>query len=278
MPDQNLYAFVAGPNGFTLFANGKNYTVNKDNPNYASALDAVRAKDWDEVERLLNITQTVTNWLNGEQGFEVSGGLVKLDGEAFSEAVSEKVLRMISENFDANPMLRFLRKVRSNPSYSAQAELLLFCVANGFAITDDGDIIAYKKVRDDFKDMYTGTFDNSVGRTVAMPRHQVDDRRDVTCSRGLHFAAYDYACNSYYGGQGKIVAVKVNPADVVSIPSDYRNQKGRCSKYTVVAEMPQRQPLPQREVYAASDVGRDSWFDPDEDDIDDEFLEDAEQL
>ena len=28
--------------------------------------------------------------------------------------------------------------------------------------------------------------------------------------------------------------LKINPADVVSVPTDYNNSKGRCCKYTVV--------------------------------------------
>ena len=30
--------------------------------------------------------------------------------------------------------------------------------------------------------------------------------------------------------------VKIDPADVVSIPVDYNNSKGRCCKYEVIAE------------------------------------------
>jgi len=33
------------------------------------------------------------------------------------------------------------------------------------------------------------------------------------------------------------VIVKIDPADVVSIPSDYNNQKGRCCKYMVIREV-----------------------------------------
>jgi hypothetical protein len=31
--------------------------------------------------------------------------------------------------------------------------------------------------------------------------------------------------------------LKINPADVVSIPADYNGAKGRCCKYTVVAQV-----------------------------------------
>ena len=45
---------------------------------------------------------------------------------------------------------------------------------------------------------------------------------------------------SHYGSNGsgdKIVLVKINPADVVSIPDDYGFAKGRCCRYEVVADI-----------------------------------------
>ena len=41
------------------------------------------------------------------------------------------------------------------------------------------------------------------------------------------------------GGSGdRMVAVKINPADVVSVPSDYGNQKLRTCRYEVMFEVP----------------------------------------
>jgi hypothetical protein len=52
--------------------------------------------------------------------------------------------------------------------------------------------------------------------------------------------------------------VKINPADVVSIPSDYNNAKGRTWKYEVVGEVTDkewRDILAQRDYTNASVVG-----------------------
>jgi hypothetical protein len=68
-----------------------------------------------------------------------------------------------------------------------------------------------------------------------MPRNQVDEDKDRTCSHGLHFCAQSYL-SQYHGGNGKVVIVKINPADVCAIPSDYANAKGRCSKYLVFSD------------------------------------------
>lgn len=266
-------AHILGEQGLTLFLNDQNYAIAKDHPNYQKVLDALKAKDWAEVIRLVDITKTIADWLK-EPGFTIDGGLIALDGEAFTEAVSTKVLRMVREGMDADPILKFLRKVRLNPSFSAQNELLMFCTANGFAITTEGDIIAYKKVRPDYKDVHSGTFDNSVGQVVSMPRHQVDDRRDVTCSRGLHFAAYNYAKGF---SNGHLMAIKVSPTDVVSIPSDYGNEKGRCCKYEVIAEIPDGAPLPKREVYDTNDLfGTGAWEPEDDFDVDEEEEDDLD--
>ena len=49
-----------------------------------------------------------------------------------------------------------------------------------------------KKIRSNFRDIYTNKMDNSVGEVVKMPRKLVNDNRHETCSAGLHFCSYDY--------------------------------------------------------------------------------------
>jgi hypothetical protein len=66
-----------------------------------------------------------------------------------------------------------------------------------------------------------------------MPRNMVNDNPNKTCSVGLHFASLEYI-RGFHGGN-PIVLVEIDPADVVSIPVDYNNQKGRCCKYKVIA-------------------------------------------
>jgi len=79
-----------------------------------------------------------------------------------------------------------------------------------------------------------------------MDRGSVDDDRNRTCSNGLHFAAHSYA-KMFGGGRGHMMVVEVDPADVVAIPNDYANQKGRAWKLSVIAEITEE--LPKREVY-----------------------------
>jgi hypothetical protein len=113
---------------------------------------------------------------------------------------------------------------------------MLFLEVNDMPITPDGHFLTYKAVTSDYKDFHTGKFDNSIGAKPEMPRHEVDDNRAITCSRGLHAANKDYA--SSFGGTGHLMVCKVNPKDVVSIPNDYNNAKMRVSKYEVIDEVP----------------------------------------
>ena len=95
--------------------------------------------------------------------------------------------------------------------------------------------MAYKAVRSDFKDIHSGTFDNSVGQTVSMPRNAVDDDKNRTCSAGLHFCSFEYLPH-FAHANGHVVLVKINPRDVVAIPADYNDTKGRTCRYEVTGE------------------------------------------
>jgi hypothetical protein len=127
-----------------------------------------------------------------------------------------------------------MENLLENPSKRSVDELYGFLEKNNLPITPDGHFLAYKKVRNDYKDVYSGTMDNSPGQVVTMPRNKVDDDKDRTCSVGLHFCSEGYL--NHFGGE-RVVIVKVNPRDVVSIPSDYNNTKGRACQYEVIGEV-----------------------------------------
>ena len=73
-----------------------------------------------------------------------------------------------------------------------------------------------------------------------MPRNEVEDNPEKTCSAGLHVCSYDYLDN-YSSSEcdlDRVVICEVDPQDVVSIPSDYNNAKMRVCKYKVIDEIP----------------------------------------
>jgi hypothetical protein len=144
------------------------------------------------------------------------------------------MLNAFKEGFPIDHFSRFMENLDANPSYRARNELVGFLDACELPITDDGCFMAYKKIRADWKDCYSGTIDNSIGQKPTMARRDVNEDPNQTCAAGLHVCSYSYL--SSYSGE-RIVAVKIDPADVVSCPVDYNNSKLRVCAYEVVEEL-----------------------------------------
>lgn len=228
-----ITASIVGANFVTLMIDGATTTVNSDHLNYTAIREALRDKNFDVVERLINVTATITKFGLGK--VTVVNGEIFYGSEQVHGSVVTRILSMIREGFDANPLIKFLENLMSNPSHRAVNELYGFLEATALPITEDGHFLAYKKVANDYLDFYTHKIDNSVGKVVEMVRHGVDEDKDRTCSSGLHFCSLSYL-PAYHGGAGRVMIVKINPADVVAIPSDYNNAKGRTCRYEVVGE------------------------------------------
>ena len=144
------------------------------------------------------------------------------------------MIQMLQEGFSIEPMVLFMENLMSNPSKRSVLELYGFLEKSNLPITPDGHFLAYKKVRDNYLDCHSGTMDNSVGKVLEMERNEVDDDKDRTCSSGLHFCSISYL--NCFGGERTMI-LKINPRDVVSIPSDYNDAKGRTCRYEVIGEL-----------------------------------------
>ena len=285
-----ITASIIGSTFVTVMLSGVTHTINADHAHYSKIREALKVKNHTEVERLINIKQSVISFSQGN--------VTVRDGEVFygdmpvRGSVVRRILDMIRENFDAQPMLRFLNNLMSNPSKRAVDELYGFLEATALPITEDGCFLAYKKVRDDYRDFYTGKVPNklassmsveeiasypiTVGNvtveivdgvtTLSMPRNQVDEDKDRTCSTGLHFCSLSYLPH-YHGGQGRVMIVKINPMDVVAVPADYNNAKGRAARYEVIGEhTSERDEAFTHSVYTAT--GEDYSAQADQDDRD----------
>jgi len=219
---------------------GKSYTFNKSHENYDKLLAYLENGNVEHFEASYDIASTVEHYCDGY--VHVDNGELTWQGISMPELFSNRILQMRREGFNIDPMLNFLDNLNDNPSDEAIVELFDFMQNKHLPITEDGHFLAYKAVSSDFKDIYTGGIDNSVGEEVSIDRSKVDSNRDKHCSAGLHVGAIDYV-KSYGGidldntdnGGNQIVICKVNPADVVSVPSDARFQKLRTCRYEVVS-------------------------------------------
>ena len=170
---------------------------------------------------------------------KIKGETLYWQGKEMHNAISTRMIEMLKEGFSIQPLVFFMENLMENPSHRSVKELYGFLEKNNLPITPDGQFLAYKKVRANYKDIHSGTMDNSPGTVVSMPRNEVDDEANNTCSNGLHFCSQEYLPHfgSGSGSSDRIVIVKINPRDVVSIPTDYNNAKGRACRYEVISEL-----------------------------------------
>jgi hypothetical protein len=228
------YPFIIQGSNVTIVIDGKPHTVAKTHVSYQKVVDAIKAGDWDTVKQVIDPVKVVLNY--GRGNISVRGHQLYWKGEPFAGVLATRMIAMLEEGFSIEPMVMFMENLMHNPSKRSVDELYGFLERNNLPLTPDGHFLAYKKVRNDFKDIHSGTMDNSPGTIVEMERNRVDDDKDRTCSTGLHFCGLSYL-DCFGGSDSRTVIVKINPADVVSIPSDYNGAKGRACRYEVIGEM-----------------------------------------
>ena len=236
-------------NHWTVISAGKNYSFDSTHPKYDELVGFIKASDEKSFIETLSVGKVVDTWSSGD--FRLEDGFLFYLNEQIHPVITNRILEMIKEGFDHQPMLRFLENLYRNTSYSSINELYTFLIHKHLPITPDGYFIAYKSVsiyrgpdivdlvgltikEGDYVDSYTKkSYRNNIGDVPAMARYKVDDNRNTACSNGLHCGALQYVTNDYR--QEVILQVKVNPADVVSVPLDANTMKVRCTSYEVIS-------------------------------------------
>lgn len=230
-------AWAITDNNVTVCYDGETHIVKRTDKLGEQLIAALKAGDTDSIPDLVSAAKRIESFSKGN--FVVKAGEIFINGVAAPPVLGNKIVRFSEEGLPYQPLVAFATNLQANPSFRAVNELFQFLEKNDHPITENGNFIAYKKVRPNFKDIHSGTFDNSVGTTVEMPRNQVNEDSTVTCSHGLHVANYDYAAN-HFGSSGDIMLeVEVNPADVVAVPVDYNQAKIRVCKYKVLGVVTQ---------------------------------------
>jgi hypothetical protein len=165
----------------------------------------------------------------------VDRGVVRYNGDIVDNSLTTRIVRIAVSGKPIDPWIKFMENLYANPNHTTRAELYDWLAGCSLPLTTDGHFIAYKRVRENYTDVYSGTFDHSIGEKVAMAnRAKVDPVRTNTCSTGLHFCSPGYL--PHFSG-ARCLILKINPADVVSIPVDYQYTKGRAWRYEVVGEI-----------------------------------------
>ena len=255
------YPYIVQGNNITIVIGSTPHTISKSHITYQKVLAAIKAQEWDKIADLIEPKKVVINY--GKGNVSIQGDKIFWKNQEMHNALSNRMVQMINDDFPVEPLVAFMENLMDNPSKRAVTELYGFLEKNTLPITPDGHFLAYKKVKIDYKDLHSETVLNKPAvyltqeETAAMPmtsgkenevtidvvdgmtvvtmeRNLVDDDQNRTCSSGLHFCSRSYL--SEFGGD-RIVILKINPRDVVSIPNDYNDSKGRTCRYVIVDEI-----------------------------------------
>lgn len=262
--------YILGSDSITVYLDSNSYTINRQAETFEPVLEAVRADDTDMLRGIVNLRKTIhASLVTGSDKVRIVGNSIFCGEHEVSGLISSRIFDILRMGLDATSMIKFLENLMENPSNRAVNELFGFLDSCKLPITADGHFLAYKRINDDYTDCHTGTFNNSPGQVLEMPRNRVDEDKDRTCSSGFHFCSYDYL--KHFWGD-RIVVLKINPRDVVAIPSDYNNAKGRTARYEVVDE------IPLDEYKVPTYTITDSFTDEYSQDVDDEYVDEDDDI
>lgn len=215
---------------------GHQYTINRDNAIFPDvgllliegdiqgAIELICAGQEFKAEKVIDLGPDL----------KLLDGVLYWHGQKQETTLAKRILNDIENDTFDDRYVKFMQKLMHNPSYASVKMLYDFIQHNDLEILENGDVKAYKKIKngdDGPRDTWTGKVPNYKGQIISMPRNMVEDNPSRTCSQGLHIAAFNYA-GGFAGNN--LIEVAVNPADVVSVPYDYNQQKCRCCRYEVL--------------------------------------------
>ena len=255
----------------TMFVKNRPYVIHNSHPSWPKMMDIIKGvvdqPSDDELIELLSVREAMKKAISDER-VTVGYDGIYFQGNLLTGYMAERIFQMSRQGLQIDPWIKFLDKMMDHHSKQIFDDLFAWMEASRMPVTPDGNFIAYKKVNTDYRSFHASPDGSHLlhtkGEVVEMPRREVDDRRERTCSTGLHFASYDYAANSYYGGRGRMIVLEIDPRDVVSIPTDYNQQKGRAARYKMIDELEDMHvdPLTDTLVYDNDDDDEDTfgWY------------------
>lgn len=238
-------------------------TMTHDNPLYEKACELAKAGNEDLLGLFDKAQAAAKRFDRLSERVTVSNGNIYFDGDQIDNGLTRQVARFIDSNVeDWKPLVRFFEKVQTNPNEHSREQLYGFIERNELTITENGDIVLYKGVRQDADDpdvyrpthsghgfvdgveYFNENLPQRIGSAVEIPRSEVVHDPHADCHIGLHAACFEFAKG--FGGPVTL-EIHVNPRDVGSVP-DHGN-KVRVSRYVVIREVdaPYQKPLAAQE-------------------------------
>lgn len=228
---------------------GELHSVTESHPLFRQIKDAV-LNDEDPLVFLdseYGQKQAKVKFLALDSRCEIHDDVLVFDGEPVHSKLANTIVRYTAEDRDANNLVLFLERLSRNPSRRSREQLFTWASDRDLQIDTEGYLLGFKGVHpspegdDDFLSVHagkasvngveiSGRIPQKVGDVVTMPRPEVQDDVTIGCSHGLHVGSWNYA-RSF--GQ-VVLEVRIDPADVVSVPTDSAFQKLRVCRYEVI--------------------------------------------
>lgn len=235
---------------------GMPYSVFMEDPRYEQVLDLIKKEDEEALRQVLSTKYNAKSIVNELQqfNFTLNNNVYYYKENPINMDLSKYLTDALVRKVSVIPIINFIKNLFNNPNYNTRQQLFSFMQKNNMPIESDGCFLAYKVVRSDYKDKHTGTMDNSPGSKLSVPWDAVDTNPERTCSRGLHCCSFEY-CSVFFSPGDRLVCVKVNPADVGAVPSDYNGSKLRAKAYEVVSDITDQWLQDMRNMSLRTDSG-----------------------
>lgn len=235
-----------------LCPDGQAFMFPSEHPNFKAAQALVfddEVKDSESYRKLFNVEEHVRSLFGVvTDRVRVAEGQVYFDDKTVHNTVTDRILQFMEEGRDDfAPLAKFLENVSDNPNPKSREVLFDWLEANSLAIDEDGYVVAFKGVGNDYTPSQRGPGivngvdlgDNALieykpGNIVSIERSKCDES-NARCSTGLHVANRRFA--DTFNRTPKTVEVRINPRDVVSVALDGR-EKIRCCRLRVVGDAP----------------------------------------
>ena len=224
--------YIITNENITLYYDNNVYTLNKQSKQHPLVVKCLLAGNYDKASSFMNLKEGIVRKI-ANSDLVLKGNQLYWKEKQLNNYVTKKIIALMGKNRKIDLLVAFLNKLMLNPIPRVQDELLQFLEYGKLPICTDGDFLAYKRVNEDYRDYHSGQCDYTPGKTVKMKRKDCDTNSNNVCSTGLHFCSFEYL-NSFSGD--KIIVVKINPKNVMSIPKDYNNTKGRACEIQSICE------------------------------------------
>ena len=145
-----------------LLLDGKEYSINAGNSSFSKALEAYNAKDWESFIYIVNPEIRLKSLYASYEGIQVKDGNLYVFGDPIHSTIAKRVISFIEHGLYCVHLFKFILKLNMNPSKRALDELYTFLEHRALPVTDNGNFLAYKAVRADYTDKYSGKFLNTI--------------------------------------------------------------------------------------------------------------------